>query len=89
MSQFDVMTTNVLMGVPCNLPPELPPYTPYSNSIKVPADCCGVLVWQGPKQQEMKRKYPETPIVCAVCVLERIGPDATKYIQSLETIGNN
>jgi ribosomal protein S27E len=63
------MSPNILLGIPVETLPEMPPYTPYEGSIQTKCELCGRLVWQGPKQQEVKASKPETQVVCAVCAV--------------------
>lgn len=42
-------------------------YQPAADAIRVAAECCGMMVWIGVKQQEAKAQHPEVPIWCPLC----------------------
>lgn len=72
--------TGVLMIIPVDrehLPEEVRhlPYGPSPGMIPFPCERCGNKGWYGPKQAQMKKEKPETPILCIMCVIQ-LGQEA-------------
>ncbi len=63
---------HMLVGVPVFLPDhirlQIPEYTPGKDYVQVEAECCGEIIWIGPKQAEAKLADPSIPLVCVMCV---------------------
>ena len=79
---------SILSGVPVNLPPNWPPYTPGTDRFQVPCECCSEPMWIGSKMEAAKAKYPRMPMVCAKCVFAA-GTVIKDNIKALDEIASN
>lgn len=54
------------------------PYTPASYMQEYACELCGHKGWIGPRQLEVKSENPDTPVLCALCVVEHVSISGEK-----------
>lgn len=60
----------ILSGIPVGTPG----YRPGDDYVAKACELCGTQFWMGPTGLQMKREFPEMPVICIVCA-HRIQPD--------------
>jgi hypothetical protein len=60
-----------IAAVNVDLPEGFPLYEPSPEMWQVKAECCGALVWIGPRIEKAKRTT-DIPLLCAVCVAKTL-----------------